>query len=118
MVQVTPHAPTRDDILSFLQRLPENQELFFFDAFEGGDVYDSDPGSYVSVRRRARELAFKRGNHGWSSRWRLAPIEEIAALMLRNIEEPHANDPRAILRSMRQIRLSAAHRPFESLDFA
>lgn len=118
MVQVTPNAPTQDDVLSFLQRLPEDRELFFFDAFDGGGVNDSDPGSYVSVRRRDQEFAFQRGNHGWSSRWRLVPVEEIAALMLRNIEEPQANDPRAFLRSMRQIRLSAAHRPFGSLDFA
>ena len=118
IVRVTPNGPTPADVLALLRGLPEHQELFFFDAYEGGGVGDSDPGSYVSVRRCGPDFAFMRGNHGWSSRWRRESIESVTSLMLRNLQEPSADDPAAYLKSMREIRLSGVHKKFDALDFA
>jgi|GEM_PF-4195781 len=51
---------------SLLAWLPEACELRFYDQFYPSV---SDPGAYVSVRRKGRAFTYRLANHGWSSAW-------------------------------------------------
>lgn len=58
------------------------EEIHYWDAFKKSP---SDPGGYVSAIRWDEEnVAYMEGNHGWTSRWQIVPITEMAAHMQKN----------------------------------
>lgn len=62
-----------------LLSLAEKHELNFYDsAFPSV----SDPGAYVKIKREDQHYYMYRGNHGWSSGWKLETAEAILAYML------------------------------------
>lgn len=57
-------------------------EIHYWDA----DKYSAtDPGGYVTALRwDADSVAYMEGNHGWSSRWRIVSVAEMAKHMQKN----------------------------------
>ena len=68
----------QDTFLSLLAWLPEACELRFYDRFYPSV---SDPGAYVSVRRKGRGFVYQLANHGWSSAWSHQSPQLLAAWM-------------------------------------
>lgn len=62
-----------------LLTLPEKHELRFYDAKHPSP---SDPGAYVQIRRHGEGYEMFKGNHGWSSGWKLATAESLYIYML------------------------------------
>lgn len=58
------------------------EEIHYWDA----DTYSpTDPGGYVTALRwDADSVAYMEGNHGWSSRWKIVSIEEMAKHIQKN----------------------------------
>jgi len=58
------------------------EEINYWDA----DWYSpTDPGGYVSALRLDNErVAYMEGNHGWTSRWYIVTIKEMAEHMQKN----------------------------------
>ena len=73
----------RDKLKALLTWLPEGLELGFFDRFYPSM---SDPGAYVTVRRRGEVLVHQLGNHGWSTEWARQSADLVAAWILINVE--------------------------------
>ncbi|KRB03212.1 hypothetical protein [Lysobacter sp. Root690] len=67
-----------ETFLSLLAWLPEAYELRFYDQFYPSV---SDPGAYVSVRRKGRGFVYQLANHGWSSAWSHQSPQLLAAWM-------------------------------------
>lgn len=58
------------------------EEIRYWDAYK---VSPTDPGGYVTALRwDADSVAHREGNHGWSSRWEIVSIEEMAKHMQKN----------------------------------
>lgn len=73
----------QETFLSLLAWLPEAFELRFYDRFYPSV---SDPGAYVSLRRKGRAFVCRLANHGWSSDWLHQSPELLAAWMaLQNL---------------------------------
>ncbi|MBQ7766280.1 MAG: hypothetical protein IJ397_05495 [Lachnospiraceae bacterium] len=62
-------------------------EINYWDA----DWYSpTDPGGYVSALRLDNErVAYKEGNHGWTSRWYIVTIKEMAEHMQKNWDKDY-----------------------------
>lgn len=57
-------------------------EIHYWDAFKKSPT---DPGGYVSaIRWDDENVAYMEGNHGWTSRWQVVPIAELAEHMQKN----------------------------------
>lgn len=85
--EVSPQA-TVADFMSLLEWLPEDRELSFFDQYFPSI---SDPGAYVSIRRRGALFSHFMGNHGWSRDWSLQSPELLARWLHMNLRPrfPH-----------------------------
>ena len=70
-----------------LQSLPPKHELRFYDASHPSP---SDPGAYVHIRRRGEGYEMFKGNHGWSSGWKVQTAESLLTYM-RQVRQA-AND--------------------------
>ena len=80
------------DFRSLLDWLPEGCQLSFYDPHH---PQMSDPGAYVTIRRRPpnrdgkRWLEHRLANHGWSSRWAVQSAELMAAyLAVTQVPQP------------------------------
>ena len=65
-----------------LLSLTFRDEIHYWDKYK---VSPTDPGGYVTALRWNEEsVAYREGNHGWSSRWQIVPIAEMAEHMQKN----------------------------------
>ena len=55
---------THAEAIALIEWLPDNCELSFYDQYYPSN---SDPGAYISVRKRFGDVTYQMGNHGWSS---------------------------------------------------
>ena len=74
-------------IRAALLTLPAKHELRFYDASHPSP---SDPGAYVHIRRQSDGYEMFKGNHGWSSGWKVKTAESLITYM-RQVRQA-AND--------------------------
>lgn len=73
---------TKENIAEFLETLPENYQISFFDNFH---PKISDPGTYVWVQHlNLDRFAYSLHNHGWSSEWKQIPKHDLVEYIYRN----------------------------------
>lgn len=69
--------------MNLLEWLPEDWELQFYDRYYPSM---SDPGAYVSIRKKFGVYSYRLGNHGWSSDTLKQSPQLLAAWLLLNSE--------------------------------
>ena len=73
---------TKENIAEFLETLPENYQLSFFDNFH---PKISDPGTYVWVQHfNLDRFAYALHNHGWSSEWKQISKNDLVDYIYKN----------------------------------
>ena len=91
------------EITQFLQLLPENQRLSFYDQFHPGT--EEDPGVYVSIEKEGDYFVYMIANHGWSSKWTIQSVEFITAYILINAKSHRKDNLPFILTMSKSFRV-------------
>ena len=74
--------PGLTELEMLLLTLTFGDEIHYWDADKQSPT---DPGGYVkALRWDVDSVAYMEGNHGWSSRWQIVSIEEMAKHMQKN----------------------------------
>lgn len=83
--------PTINEVLGFLELLKRDEQLFFWDKYH---KTISDPGAYDTVIVIENDtVAYKEGNHGWSSDWKTMCFKDMAERIIINwIEDMDCGD--------------------------
>ena len=74
---------TKEQIKLFLETLPKNFEISFFDFFY---PQLSDPGAYISVQANGSSFLYMLGNHGWASCWKRINKSKLIDYIYKNRE--------------------------------
>lgn len=74
---------TKEQIKLFLETLPKNFEISFFDFFH---PQLSDPGAYISVQANGSSFLYMLGNHGWASCWKRINKSKLIDYIFNNRE--------------------------------
>lgn len=93
----------QDTFLSLLAWLPQGHELHFHDPYYPSV---SDPGAYVTVRRRGEVFSYMLANHGWSSGWSNQSAQLLAAWMVLGQHERPVRNANLRRISVRQAQLA------------
>ena len=77
-----PIIPDLSSLEELISILTFGEEIKFWDAYRRSST---DPGAYVSALRLDEEnVAYMDGNHGWSTRWNIVSIQEMAKRIQKN----------------------------------
>ena len=74
--------PELDALKKMILTMTFDDEINYWDADRKSPT---DPGGYVTaLRLNEKQVAYKEGNHGWSSSWYIVSIEEMANHIKKN----------------------------------
>lgn len=83
--RITVFSETVPDLLSLemlILTMTFHDEISYWDADKESP---SDPGGYVTALRLDNErVAYMEGNHGWTGKWHIVSVEEMAKHMQKN----------------------------------